>query len=611
MTRPSMTQSRGNWESAMSRRAKLSDSSAVMMGAAPTPPKFAAGTSGEAGSKDALAKLEAAVGDLRAMAIQPFLQRAVAALTDNDHQAGGEWAIKALEQDERSGIAWYLLAFAREKAGDFVSSLKCYESALALLPDEAEVANDLGRLAYRMGMVPESEKLFRHFLARHPGHIEGANNLACSIREQGRPDEAVEILRAAIIEHPESSMLWNALGSVVSEQGDFANAAIFFEESMRLDPGFAKARYNLGNARQALGDATAAYADFEAALKLRTGEDERQMMLLARSTTLLSLGRVKEGWDQYEARLHPQFAGVTHFQIDRPRWTPGDDLAGKSLLVVGEQGLGDEVLFANTLPDVIEALGPGGRLTIAVEPRLVSLFARSFPTAQVGAHATFGAGGRTVRVLPFLEDQSAIDLWTPMASLLRAFRTTPEAFPDRERFLIADPKRVAHWRRMLAKAPPGPKVGILWKSLVKANVRQRFYSPFERWAPVLKTPGVSFVNLQYGDCSEELEQARRELGVEIWTPPGIDLKQDLDDVSALCCAVDLVMGASNATINLGAACGAPTWLIAVPAAWALMGCPDRYLWYPQVQPFVTPTLGDWDSVMNDMAAKLAAFVAER
>ena len=595
----------------MSRQAKLKASSALApeSSAVATPLKFAAGTAGEAGSKDALAKLNAAVGELRAMAVQPYLRRAVAALTADDHKTGAEWAIKALEQDERSGLGWYLLAFAREKAGDFVSSIRCYESALSLMPDEAEVANDLGRLAYRMGMIPQAEKLFRHFLARHPDHVEGANNLACAVREAGRPDEAVDILRAAIMTRPASALLWNALGTVVSEQGDFANAQLFFQEAMRLDPGFAKARYNLGNVRQTLGDAEGALAEFDSAMKLKMGEDERQMMHLARSTTLISLGRLAEGWTEYEARLHPQFSGVTLFQVDRPRWAPGDDLAGKSLLVIGEQGLGDEVLFANTLNEVAKALGPDGRLTLALEPRLVSLFQRSFPDASVGAHTTVAVAGRTARFVPFVEDQSGIDLWTPMGSLLRQFRTQVEAYPLRERFLTPDPKRVAHWRKALKSAPAGVKVGLLWKSLVKANVRARFYSPFERWAPVLTTPGASFVNLQYGDCAEELEQARRELGVEIWTPPGIDLKQDLDDVAALCCAVDVVLGASNATVNLAAACGAPTWLIGVPAAWPLLGCTDRYPWYPQVKLFITPTLGAWEPVMADMAAELAGVVA--
>src|SRR5690606_3037462 len=107
-----------------------------------------------------------------------------------DYATTGEWAIKVLERDERNGFGWYLLAMSRERAGDFGSSIKAYESALALLPDHGEVANDLGRLAYRMGMIPQAEKLFRHYLAAKPQHPEGINNLACALRDQARFDEA-------------------------------------------------------------------------------------------------------------------------------------------------------------------------------------------------------------------------------------------------------------------------------------------------------------------------------------------------------------------------------------------------------------------------------------
>lgn len=599
----------------MTRQVKRSAASALALDSAAvaTPARISAGASGEAGSKDALAKLDQAVRELRALAIQPILQSAINALNAGDHQAGAEWAIKALEQDERNGFGWYLLAFAREKAGDFVSSIKCYESALSLLPDHAEVANDLGRLAYRMGMKEQSEKLFRHFLARHPGHFEASNNLACVLRDEGRFEEAIDLLKDVIGAESQSAMLWNTLGAVVTEQGDLENALIFFEEATRLDPAFAKARYNLGNSRLALGQLDLALADCEAAMAHVMPDEERQMMRLARSTILMAQGRIGEGWDEYEARLHHQFSDVTLFLVDRPAWKPGNDLAGKSLLVMGEQGLGDEILFANTLPDVVEALGEDGRLSIAVEPRLAQLFQRSFPSAQVGAHVTAKAEGRTVRAAPFVEDQGAIDLWAPMGSLLREYRRTAEAFPTREQgFLEPDPERVAHWRGVLEEAPPGRKVGLLWKSLVKSGVRNRYFSAFEHWSSVLTTPGVSFINLQYGDCAEEIEQARRDFGVEIWTPPGIDLKQDLDDVAALACALDLVVGFSNATLNLAGACGAPVWLITWPGSWPRLGQP-RYLWYPQSRLFTVPVVGAWETVMPDVAEALAEFAgaAER
>ena len=333
--------------------------------------------------------------------------------------------------------------------------------------------------------------------------------------------------------------------------------------------------------------------------------DDREMMRLARSSFQLAMSQLGEGWDDYEARLSPQFADVTNFFIDRPRWSPGDNLAGKTLLVVGEQGLGDEILFANVLPDVIEKLGPEGKLRIAVEPRLVSLFQRSFPAAEVTWHTTHVWATRPLRAAPNT-DHATADLWTPMGSLMREFRRSLEAFPDHKGYLKPDPKRVAHWRKVLKTAPAGPKVGLLWKSATDKDARQRYFSPFSQWATVLKTPGISFINLQYGDCAAELAQAKEEFGVDIWTPPGIDLKKDLDDVAALCAAMDLVMGFANASFNLAASSGAPVWLISTPGSWPRLGT-DHYPWYPQARVFVTPSYGDWDGVMAMMGDALADF----
>lgn len=577
------------------------------LGAVPTAPKFSLTGLQGAGSSEALARLNAAIGELKTLAAEPLIKRAVAAINGGEPEEGARWAVKALEKDESNGSAWYVLAFARERSGDFASSLQCFERALMLLPDHAQVANDLGRLAMRMGMRDQAEKLYVHFIQRNPENPEGYNNLACVMREQGRFDEAIEVLKATIEHHQSNASLWNTLGTVVSETGDTEMARMFYEEALRLEPGFVKARYNLATTRLVLGEAAEALADCDAALTGSQSEDERQMMRLARATMLIELGRIAEGWEEYESRLHHQYDDATIFMIDRPRWSPGDELSGKSLLVVAEQGLGDEILFANVLEDIVEALGPDGRLTLAVEKRLIPLFQRSFPNAAVGHHLTVMFQARTVRAIPFLQDDmSGIDLWTPIASTLRQYRRTLDDFPMRDRFLTADPARIAHWRSVLADAPNGRKVGLLWKSAIKNQGRNRYFSPFDAWAPVLRTPGVTFVNLQYGDCSEELARASREFGVEVWTPPGIDLKNDLDDLAALCCATDLVLGFSNATFNIAAACGAPVWLISTPGIWPRLGT-RRYPWYPQARVFLTDTFGDWSPVMGEVAAALAQF----
>lgn len=564
------------------------------------------GMAGQAGSAASLNRLVEAMAEMKAASVGGVIDQAVAALQKDDFETGGRLAIQALEMDERSGFAWYLLAIARERAGDFASSVRAYDKALQLIPAHAEVANDMGRLAYRMGMKETAEKLFAHYVAAHPENAEGVNNLACAVRDQGRYEEAIEVLRPAIVANPEAAVLWNTLGSVLAEQGEPGGAVTFFDEALRLQPAFPKAQYNRATVRHAVADTAGALEDCNTAMAAPMPADEIQMMRLARSTMHLTLGDLAHGWDDYEARRHPSFGDVTHYLVERPEWTPDSEMTGKSLLLFGEQGLGDELLFANLIPDVLEALGPTGKLTMSVEPRLVPLFQRSFPSVRVGAHATFDVDGRTVRVAPFLDEAelAGINLWAPLASMLQRFRNRVEAYPQTAGYLRADPERVARWRQVLQTAPAGPKVGLLWKSMTAKGARHRWFSPFELWAPVLKVPGICLVNLQYGDCSAELAHAKAQ-GIDIWVPPGIDLKQDLDDVAALTCALDLTIGFSNASLNLAGACGAPVWLVTPPACWTQLGT-DHYPWYPQARVFTPSTYGGWDEVMNEMAEALSA-----
>ena len=455
----------------------------------------------------------------------------------------------------------------------------------------------------QMGAFQVAEQLFRRFVAARPDVVDGPNNLACALRDQLRYGDALDVLRPAIEATPTSALLWNTLAATVAESGEIDRSVIFFDEALRLDPAFAKARYNRANVRLSLGDAEGALQDCEAALtSAALSEPERAMMRFARATMLLASGRLGDGWDAYEARLEPRHVDVTHFAIDDPAWTPDQPLEGRDLLVFAEQGLGDEVLFANVLGDVQQALGPDGRLTLAVEPRLIALFRRSFPDAEVGAHATYRVEHQSVRTAPFIR-QRRFDLWTPMGSLLRRHRRKVADFPDQAGYLRADPQRVDHWRRQLEALGPGLKVGLLWKSLAVTSQRARFYSPFAEWAAVLATPGVRFVNLQYGDCAKEIAYAAETLGIEVWSPPGIDLKQDLDDVAALSSALDLVVGPANATINIAAACGTPCWFVCPPGGWPMLGT-DRYPWYPSARVFSPPGFNRWAPVMADIADAL-------
>jgi tetratricopeptide (TPR) repeat protein len=224
--------------SAKSRK-KLDMGASILAAPQPARPRLADAGMGDATSQAAMDRLNQAVGELKAIAAAPLLSRAVAAIGEEDPQTAAKLAIEVLNGDDHNGLAWYVLAVAREKAGDFKNSIKAYEAALALLPDNPDIANDLGRLAYRMGEKRLAGQLFVRYREARPDCPHGANNLACVLRDLHEYDAAIELLQQAIGAHPGDALLWNTLGTVVSARGDATNALTFFDEALNLDSSFA------------------------------------------------------------------------------------------------------------------------------------------------------------------------------------------------------------------------------------------------------------------------------------------------------------------------------------------------------------------------------------
>lgn len=568
------------------------------------------GLAGDSASPDAIRKLsrQLAIPKVGVKAQRKALEKlkaALMAIRGGDFALGARRALDALKIDETSGVAWHVLAICREKSGDLGQALLAYEAAMKLLPNETDVAHDLGRLAQQMGYLEIAEKLLLKYLAADPGHVEATNNLACVQRDQKRYGDAVETLRNLLGVEPDSAVLWNTLGTVLSDQGEMTTALTFFEEALRHDPTFSKARYNRANARQPLGDAPGALEDLDAALPGAESPYERAMMTMARAMLLMTLGRIPEGFEAYEVRLDPHLPESMRMMVDAPRWDPKtDNIRGKRLLIVGEQGIADEMVFGTCIGDAIEAVGPDGKVFVAVEPRLIGLFQRAFPTAVVGGHKAVKLEGRITRYVPFVEELGhgdGVDAWIPMASMLAAFRPSIDSFPERRGYLPADPDRVAHWRDELEKLGPGLKVGLHWKSLVLTGSRARYFSSFERWRPVLETPGTVMVNLQCGDVADDLAAAAAA-GVSIWTPP-INLKDDLEDVAALSVALDVVIGPGIAGTNLAAAVGATAWMITAPDDWHFLAT-DKYPFYPHLRHFRRDGFDAWEGAIDRVRVAL-------
>ena len=325
---------------------------------------------------------------------------------------------------------------------------------------------------------------------------------------------------------------------------------------------------------------------------------------------LIGAGQLEEGFKEYEIRNDQRFRSYFHHIIDAPKWA-GEDLTGKKILVVGEQGLGDEFMFANILPDVQAAVGDSGKLQICVDHRLVSLFQRSFPKAEVGTYDDKTLidmdGNKALRLVPFASKENKPDLWSPIGSALQVYRNNLADFPHKP-FLMADPTRVSGFKRQLDAMGPEKKIGLCWRSMMLGAKRAKYFSPIDHWGPVLQTPGVTFINLQYGDCAAEIARAEEKFGIKIHQMEGLDLKDDIDGAAALCAALDLVLSAPTAAAATAASVGTKVWFLTAGRTWPQLGTPE-YPWYADTRVLSPEKFGDWNTLMPDVADELEVFAS--
>jgi tetratricopeptide (TPR) repeat protein len=537
-----------------------------------------------------------------------FIRRAVKVWRKGDVARSAQLALAATQADETNAQAFHVLALALEKMGHNHKALLTFERAFALDPNDSDLLLNLGLTAWNMKMIDAAAKMFRLFIAARPDSPLGHNNLGMIQCEEGDTEAAIATLRSAIFAMPMESVLWNSLATVLAENGRAEESIVFYREAIRLDPGFSRPHHNLGFALSHLGRLDEALEAYDAGLERAVDASDRAEGVHSRSICLIGMGRLEDGWREYEIRNTERFRGHVRHMLKAPYWQ-GEALNGKRLLVIGEQGLGDEFMFANVLPDLQRAVGETGKLQIAVDPRLVPLFQRSFPSADVGTYddrvLKTPDGSKELRFVPWATKDGEPDFHVLMGSALQYQRTAVEDFRH-ETFLTPDPARVADYRAKLEAIGPGPYVGICWRSMMINTKRKKYYSALDDWGAVLKTPGVTFVNVQYGDCAEELMRAQERHGVTIHSIEGLDLKNDIDGAAALSAALDLVISAPTAAAATAGAVGTETWFLTAGRTWPQLGT-DEYPWYRKTRVLCPEGFGDWTALMPRISEELVRF----
>jgi len=498
---------------------------------------------------------------------------------------------QALAIDPAYAEAWSNLGGLLAARGDLAEAIAAYRQAVGARPALAPAWSNLGNALRRAGRHAEAVDACREAVRRAPGFAAGWINLAAALREQDSHEAALDAAQRALELAPERAEPWANLGGALAGLGRYAEAVRAHEQAVARDPGSAEAQLNLAASLENAGRVASAIASYRRAVALKPEFVDAQFGL---AIALLTLGEFAEGWQRYEWRWRrPDSEPVRHAYT---RWNGATTHAAR-LLVWGEQGVGDEIIYAGMIPEL--AATPLA-VTLECDPRLVSLFARSFEGVRV-----------VPKAVPSRVAAGEFDAQVPLASLGSVLRPSFARFPRHAGYLRADASRAAAFRRRLARRGPGvPVVGVSWlsRNAVFGAMKSLRLADL---APVFAAREASFVDLQYGDTREERARAEADAAISLEHLDDLDLYEDLDGLAALVAACDLVITASNVTAHVAGALGRPVWLMAPLARgrfWYWFSGRRDSPWYPSLTVFAQRAPGDWYGTLEEIAAAFSAYV---
>jgi tetratricopeptide (TPR) repeat protein len=450
-------------------------------------------------------------------------------------------------------IAWLGLGNLFKARDDWNRAVEFYQIAVACDSHSAEAQYRLGYALYKTGLYAESRQSFDAALAASPNMIQAHHNLGLMLLETGHAEEALASFRRVLALNPQIAETRACLAHALRDLERLDEAILIYDELLAIEPTFSDAVIN-------------------------------------RSYALLMKGDFAGGWAAFEGRFG--YGGQVGRNFPYPPWK-GQSLAGKRLLVYAEQGLGDEIMFASCVNDVLLL---ASHCVIECNTRLAGLFQRSFPDAHVHGDAK-NADQHWLNALP------AIDYQVAIGSLPYHFRTEASSFSPRAGYLVASAPAVSRWRETLGSTGK-VRVGIAWRG---GSLRSRQFIrsiPLPLWEPLLRSDSVECYALQYGEIAGELRELHthsrlpiKDLGAAI---------DDFDELAAIISALDIVISVDNTVAHLAGALGKNVWtLLPQCCEWRYPRSGTTMPWYPSMRLFRRMAGEGWEAVLDRVALALA------
>lgn len=468
--------------------------------------------------------------------------------------------------------------------GSCEEAARRFRAALRLAPQDADLHYNLGVALAGAGQHAEAIASLRRALALRPGSADAHVNIGDSLQALGRHAEALDAYVRALTAHPGLAEAHNNLGNALQAIGRFEDAIGHYQKAVAARPEYGVAHNNLGNALRASGRHEAAIASYRRAREIAPDDAESYYQ---EAIARLRVGDYIEGWRLYEWRWRRPGFPDQRRETGSPLWLGREALAGKTILLYAEQGLGDTLQFLRYVPMVA---GRAANVILELQPTLV-------PVANALRSAA--------RVVPRGTPLPEVDLVCPLMSLPRAFGTTLETVPANIPYLSVAEDRVAHWRLKLALG--GSRlVGIAWRGNPAHDHAATRDIELQQLEAVLRTPNVRFVSLQ-----KELTRTEKQWLGQFSNV--VHIGDDFERTAEIVAAVDLVISVDSAWVHWAGAIGKAVWVLLaseMQSDWRWLTGRNDSPWYPTARLFRQSSFGDWASAIA-LAAQALAGLATR
>ena len=470
---------------------------------------------------------------------------------------------------------------AMHRLGRFDDALASFGWAIVQRPDLAEAWADRGLVLRAMKRFEQSLASFERAIALAPRIAELHDHRANVLLKLLRFEDALASSDQAITLNPDAAEAYANRGLILHAMRRFEQALASCERAIKRKPDFAEAHFIRGHVLHELKRPEEAVSSYETAIRI---EPEHRNANGHLSHTLLLLGQFDRGWRQYEWRkkLDEPIADATYPQ---PAWSGEAPIAGATLFIHSEQGLGDTLQFCRYAKLVQRR---GAKVIFSVQKPLVRLLQQLDPAIEVTGDDS---------------PPAAFDYHCALISLPLAFGTNKSNIPAGTRYLRGEPSRVEKWRRRIGDA--GLKVGVCWRGTTIGAGTEKSFLLNDLYA-ISKLPEVRLISLQKGDGGDQLNSAPEDMHVESF---GNELDAGDDaflDTAAIMESLDLVITADTSVAHLAGALGRPTWVALkhVPDwRWGLEG--DVTPWYPSMRLFRQKSRDDWKNVFAQMERELS------